>query len=118
MLDTNFNLGKAVDEAKPQDRTDLDMKRSNLGDAELAGCQLPVHLLHLLGALGLGAFQLLAALHHRLHFGLHLADVKTSNSELFVDDTAALLLLRGDKTQQAYRHYTFFSVHQTLRNAA
>lgn len=40
---------------------------SYLGDAELAGSQLHLHLLHLLGALGLGALQLFAALHHRLH---------------------------------------------------
>lgn len=40
---------------------------SYLGDAELAGSQLRLHLLHLLGALSLGALQLFAALHHRLH---------------------------------------------------
>ncbi len=38
-----------------------------LGDAELAGSQLRLHLLHLLGAFCSGALQLFAALHHRLH---------------------------------------------------
>lgn len=40
---------------------------SDLGDAQLAGSQIPLSPLHLLAALGLGALQLLAALHHRLH---------------------------------------------------
>lgn len=40
---------------------------SYLGDAELAGSQLRLHLVHLLGALSPGALQLFAALHHRLH---------------------------------------------------
>lgn len=64
-----------------------------LGDAELAGCQLGLHLVHLLAAVAHGALQLLAAFHHRLHLWLHLADVKTSHRELFIDQAAALLLL-------------------------
>lgn len=43
------------------------MSSSYLGDAELAGSQLHLHLVHLLGAPGLGALQLFAALHHHLH---------------------------------------------------
>lgn len=41
---------------------------SYLGDAQLAGSQLLLVLVHLLVALGLGALQLLAAFHHGLHF--------------------------------------------------
>lgn len=64
-----------------------------LGDAQLAGGQLLLVLVHLLVALGLGALQLLAALHHALHLGLHLADVEARHGELLVDQPAALVLL-------------------------
>lgn len=70
---------------------------SYLGDTELAGSQLPLHLLHLLEALRLGALQLFAALHHRLHLGLHLTDVETGHSEFFINETTALLLLTDQK---------------------
>lgn len=73
---------------------------SYLGDAELAGSQLRLHLVHLLGALSPGALQLFAALHHRLHLWLHLADVETGDGELFINETAALLLLRGQKNKE------------------
>lgn len=64
-----------------------------LGDAELAGRQLRLHLVHLLAAVAHGALQLLAAFDHGLHLWLHLADVKTSHCELFINQAAALLLL-------------------------
>lgn len=64
-----------------------------LGDAELAGGQLLLVLVHLLVALRLGALQLFAAFHHGLHFRLHLADVQTGHCELLVDHAAAALVL-------------------------
>lgn len=64
-----------------------------LGDSELEGNQLHLCRLNLLGALGPGALQLFAVLHHRLHLRLHLADVETSHGELLVDEAAALVLL-------------------------
>ncbi len=71
---------------------------SYLGDAQLAGSQLLLVLVHLLVALGLGALQLLAAFHHGLHFWLHLTDVEASHCELLLDHaTAALVLLEGQK---------------------
>lgn len=70
---------------------------SYLGDAELAGSQLHLRLLQLLGSLCLGALQLFAALDHRLHLWLHLTDVETGHSELFINETTALLLLRRQK---------------------
>ena len=64
-------------------------------DAQLAGGQLQLVLVHLLVALRLGALQLLAALHHGLHLRLHLADVEAGHRELLVDHAAALVLLGG-----------------------
>lgn len=48
-------------------KADAAVGSSYLGDTELAGSQLPLRVFHLLGALRLGALQLFAALHHRLH---------------------------------------------------
>lgn len=70
---------------------------SYLGDTELAGGQLPLRLLHLLGAHQLGALQLFTALHHRLHLGLHLTDVETGHCEFFINEATALLLLIDQK---------------------
>jgi len=69
---------------------------AHLGDAQLAGSQLLLVLVHLLVALRLGALQLLAALHHGLHLRLHLADVEARHRELLVDHAAALVLLEGE----------------------
>lgn len=66
---------------------------SYLGDAQLAGGQLLLVLVHLVVALRLCALQLLAALRHGLHFALHLADVETSHCELLVYQAAAALVL-------------------------
>lgn len=68
-----------------------------LGDAELAGIQMALHLVQLLAALRLTALQLFAALHHGLHLRLHLTDVEPGHSELLVNETAALLLLSGEE---------------------
>lgn len=77
-----------------------------LGDTELAGSQLPLHLLHLLVALRLSALQLFAALHHRPHLRLHLTDVETGHSELLINQTAALLLLMDQENTHIVRSLT------------
>lgn len=89
-------IGAAVppsDQAIAHTAAMLAARSSYLGDAELAGCQLCLHLSHLLAAVAHSALQLLAAFDHCLHLWLHLADVKTSHRELFINQAAALLLL-------------------------
>lgn len=76
---------------------DAAVGNSYLGDTELAGSQLPLRRLHLLDALTLAALQLFAALHHRLHLRLHLANVESGHSEFFIYEARALLLLMDQK---------------------
>lgn len=76
---------------------------THLGDAQLAGGQLLLVLVHLLVALWLGALQLLAAFCHGLHFWLHLTDVETGHCELLVDHAAALMLLEGWRGKTTWR---------------
>ena len=73
-----------------------------------------------LSALGLGALQLLAALHHGLHLGLHLADVEARHRELLVDQPAALVLLRWvgvgkEEEGKAQVRQNTANVHSTVK---
>lgn len=89
---------------------------SYLGDAELAGGQLTLCLVHLLAALGLGALQLFQPLHHRLHIRLHLADVETRHGELFVEETTAVLLLRGSEEHSRQGQEIVLPLSRTFSN--
>lgn len=71
-----------------------------LGDAELAGGQLLLVLVHLLVALCLGALQLFAAFRHGFHFRLHLADVQAGHCKLLVNHAAAALVLLQTQEQK------------------
>lgn len=70
-----------------------------LGNTQLAGCHLGLHLVHLLAAVAQRALQLFAAFDHGLYLWLHFADVKTSHCELFVNQATALLLLLHQEIQ-------------------
>lgn len=60
-------------------------EQTHLWNEELASCELPLAGVHLPVGVYLGALQLFAAVHQRLHLRFHLADVKPCHGELLLN---------------------------------
>lgn len=81
-------------------------EQTHLGDEELAGRELPLAGVHLPVGVHLGALQLLAAVHQRLHLRLHLADVEPGHGELLLDHPVHICQLSTQGLPAARSHST------------